>query len=276
MQEKSCEAGAAFFDIDGTLLEKPSLERRFWGELRRRGKIPIGNCLLWLAEFARLAFRDPRCAAHSNKAYLHGVATDALAATRIGLAGVVGAQLSTENLAAAFFPAAVQRVWWHAMRGDAIVLVSGTLRPLAEIVKYALERELLFRGLETDISVLATELQSHAGCWTGRVVGEAMFGEAKARALRRFANERVISLARCSAYGDSWLDRWMLASAGNAFAVNPSPRLRRLAIARHWQAVTWTPAISRPESLTQGFLRNRLKANGWKASWWKTKDEAAR
>jgi phosphoserine phosphatase len=144
------------------------------------------------------------------------------------------------NALPGIFPAAVQRVWWHALRGDSIVLVSGTLAPLAEVVKYALERELLWRGVETKISVLATQLEIREGRCTGRVAGGAMFGEEKARASKEFACSQNISLVQCSAYGDSSLDRWMLASVGHPFAVNPTRRLRRIAGLRGWQMLAWT------------------------------------
>ena len=62
---------------------------------------------------------------------------------------VANSDSSPSALIPQFFPAALQRVWWHALRGDAIVLVSGTLLPLAKSVAFALERELLWRGIET-------------------------------------------------------------------------------------------------------------------------------
>src|SRR5258708_7273952 len=67
---------AAFFDIDGTLLARPSLERRFFWELQRRRKIPARNYLAWLAETIRLGLPDPRqlrAVAQTNKSYLRGV-----------------------------------------------------------------------------------------------------------------------------------------------------------------------------------------------------------
>jgi HAD superfamily hydrolase (TIGR01490 family) len=221
----------AFFDIDGTLLRKPSLERRFFWDLQRRGEIPIENCLHWIAESLFLGLRGARAAIEGNKTYLRGLSSQILAQCKF--------QTRAPWLPE-FFPAAVQQVWWHALRGDSIVLVSGTLAPLAEIVKFALERELLWRGVETKISVLATQLEVGAGRCTGRVAGAAMFGEEKARAARAFAQERNISLAQCSAYGDSSLDRWMLASVGHPFAVNPTRRLRRTAKLRGWQMLAWT------------------------------------
>ena len=43
---------AAFFDLDGTLIGGPSLERRFFEELRYQGAIPLRNYFLWLARTA--------------------------------------------------------------------------------------------------------------------------------------------------------------------------------------------------------------------------------
>jgi HAD superfamily hydrolase (TIGR01490 family) len=241
-----CAAGAAFFDIDGTLLAKPSLERRFFCELQRRGKIPARNYFAWLAETIRLGLHDPRqlrAVAQTNKSYLRGVRAETPFAF-----GADHGSARPESWLPEFFPAAIQRVWWHALRGDAIVLVSGTPAPLAEIVKFALERELLWRGVECKIFVIATQLEISAGYWTGRVAGAAIFGEEKALAVKEFARAQNISLARCSAYGDSSLDRWLLAEVGHTFAVNPARRLRRIARSRGWQILYWTHCAVRTAS----------------------------
>jgi HAD superfamily hydrolase (TIGR01490 family) len=234
VKEKS-GIGIAFFDIDGTLLAKPSLERRFFRHLRWQGKIPGKNYFVWLAKMFRLLPRDIVAAAHANKMYLRGVSAEMFSAHAANQRTVLPVRGLPE-----FFPAAMQRVWWHALRGDSIVLVSGTLAPLAEIVKFALERELLWRGVETKISVLATQLEISKGRWTGRVAGAPMFGEAKAVAMKEFAGAQEISLAQCSAYGDSSLDRWMLAAVGHPFAINPTRRLRRIARLQGWQMLAWT------------------------------------
>jgi HAD superfamily hydrolase (TIGR01490 family) len=238
--------GAAFFDIDGTLLAKPSLERRFFWELERRGKIPARNCLAWLAETIRLGLHDPRqlrAVAQSNKSYLRRVRAEIPFASGADHGGA-----RPESWLPEFFPAAIQRVWWHALRGDAIVLVSGTLAPLAEIVQFALQRELLWRGVECKIFVIATQLEISAGCWTSSVAGAAIFGEEKAAAIKEFARAQNISLARCSAYGDSSLDRWMLAAVGHALAVNPTRRLGRIARLRGWPILSWTHCAVRTAS----------------------------
>ena len=40
---------AAFFDLDGTLIAEPSVERRFFANLQERRTIPTRNYLFWLA-----------------------------------------------------------------------------------------------------------------------------------------------------------------------------------------------------------------------------------
>ena len=220
----------AFFDIDGTLLPNPSLELRFFWDLFRRGKIPSGNCFHWAARVLRLGAGNLRAAALANKMYLRGLPANVLSDVE-----------TRPDLLPEFFPAAIQRVWWHALRGDAVVLVSGTLVPLAEMAKAALERELLWRGVEANISVLATKIEVNGGLCTGTVRGMPMFGRTKALAIRGLASARGIALEQCSAYGDHDLDCWMLASVGEAFAVNPSPSLCRVAQLHGWRVVDWQP-----------------------------------
>ena len=73
----------------------------------------------------------------------------------------------------------------------------------------------------------------------GRIAGEAMFGEAKARAVRKIAVETACELERCYAYGDTANDRWMLAAVGRATAVNPSKELAQIAELYGWPVMRW-------------------------------------
>ena len=176
-------------------------------------------------------------AVQANKMYLRGISARFVSEMRPS---------GTHHWVPEFFPAAIQRVWWHALRGDAIVLVTGTLAPLAEIVRSALERELLWRGVEAEIPIAATQLAEHDGYWTGHVLGAPMFGDAKTDAVRQFASSRGVPLSQCFAYGDHALDRPMLEAVGNRFAVNPTSSLRRIAQRKSWQIVSWGPRSPHP------------------------------
>jgi len=214
---------AAFFDLDGTLLPAPSLENSLWGTLRYRKSIGVRNYLAWLREAMRLLPRGIAQIANGNKAYLRGVRAAEAEALAIP----------------AFFPEAVWRVSWHVERGHRIVIVSGTLEPLAWRAARLLAAELATRGLTARVDVFATQLETAARVCTGRILGEAMFGEAKARAMRRFCMSRGIALERCFAYGDSANDRWMLEAVGRPTAVNPADDLARMAQRSGWPVLWW-------------------------------------
>jgi len=289
VKEKNTQI-AAFFDLDGTLTQLPSLEQRFFRVLRYRCEIPLKNYFLWLDEALRLMPRGIQAAAQANKMYLRGVQSvgDSEFENRSensrkpGIfhqsgaenCGVPSAHAGghPENLRASqaggqasaappnrsrrnprlpvpsFFANAVERVVWHAKRGHVIVLVSGTLEPLAKAAARELDARLAARGVEAKVRVCATKLEEICGRWTGRILGEAMFAETKARAVHALAQEMKLDLAQCHAYGDSASDEAMLASVGNPAAVNPSAKLARVAVGRGWPMVRW----SEEEELTQG------------------------
>ena len=62
---------AAFFDIDGTLVPEPSLERRLFRELKRAGAIPWMNYLHWGMEAARMLPQGLTAIAHERAENAH-------------------------------------------------------------------------------------------------------------------------------------------------------------------------------------------------------------
>ncbi len=251
---ESRERIAAFFDLDGTLMALPSLERRFFRILRYRRAIPAKNYFSWLGEAMRLLPRGINAVLQENKMYLRGVQSidqrdgrESFASSRHKNGyrdeGRPSApQRRNPRLPVpAFFTDAIERVGWHAKQGHAIFLVTGTLEPLASAAALALILRLAVRGITTSIGICATRLEEVNDRWTGRIVGEAMFGEAKVRAVRQIAAELNLDLARCYAYGDSAHDRWLLEAVGRPAAVNPSGELERIAMRRGWAILRWMP-----------------------------------
>ena len=225
---------AAFFDLDGTLVPEPSVEKRFWRALRSEGSIPKRNYLRWIWETARRISHGPRAATQGNKHYLRNVA----------------ASEQDENFGRVlpdFFEEAVEHVLWHARKGHHIVIVSGTLAPLAVRAARRLQNELWKNGADVAVHICATRLEEIDGKWSGKILGAPMFGQAKAMAVRRLANEWRLDLSRCSAYGDSVQDRWMLAAVGQPVAVNPSRGLRRAAKLHGWTVLRWS-RVTQPQS----------------------------
>jgi HAD superfamily hydrolase (TIGR01490 family) len=230
---------AAFFDVDGTLVAKPSLERRFWQALQSGGRIPLKNYVAWLRETFRLLPRGTAWAMQANKMHLRGLGMNE---TGGPLSGSISLAPGVLYKTPCFFSEAIERVHWHARRGHRIVLVSGTLEPLAVRMAAGLSEELRVLGCEAPVHICATRLEAAHDRWTGRVSGEPMFGEEKGRAVRQLAKSWSLELSDCYAYGDSKQDRWLLAATGHACAVNPSRGLQRVARLYGWPVVHWSKA----------------------------------
>jgi HAD superfamily phosphoserine phosphatase-like hydrolase len=260
------EGVAAFFDLDGTLTALPSLERRFFRMLRYQQAISVKNYFSWLKEALRLMPRGINAILQANKMYLRGVRNfdesgegdgnfssshksgrPAESPSKLGVNGASQAQGQASSPprrnaglpVPGFFPQAIERVAWHATQRHAIVLMSGTLERLARGAARDLEAALAARGIAMTIHVCATRLEERDGNYTGRVLGEAMFGEAKARAVKRLAEEMQFNLRRCYAYGDSTQDRWLLEAVGKPTAVNPSNDLADIARMHQWPVLLW-------------------------------------
>jgi len=254
-EEKSGRV-AAFFDLDGTLVALPSLERRYFRMLRYRGAIPARNYFLWLKEALRLMPRGISAILQANKMYLRGVQIldergegDGEVSVRHkdghqaeGQASALPSKRARRNPrlpVPTFFARAIEAVAWHARQGHEVVMISGTLEPLAQVAARALETELAARGVTMTICLMATRLEEKGGKWTGKVLGEAMFGEAKARAAKRLAEEMRLDLGRCYGYGDSLNDRWLMETVGRPAAVNPSKELAGIARTQGWPVLIW-------------------------------------
>ena len=215
---------AAFFDLDGTLTTGPSLEWKYFQALRQQKKISALNYLRWLLEAVRLTPRGMNQIRYANKMYLCEVVND-----------VAGPDPH-------FLKQGLEQVAWHARQCHLVVLVTGALEPLAKKAANFLEAHLLRRGIDNAVQVVATQLEESSGKWTGRIVGEACIGNAKAQCLRLLADKLNLNLAGCYAYGDSVHDVPMLSLVGRPATVNASPDLQHVARREGWAAISWQKA----------------------------------
>jgi len=236
--EARAETVGAFFDLDGTLLPAPSLEWRFIGYLLARDEITTAQVGGWLAEFGKKFWHDLRGATLGNKRYLAGTGEELVSDWEKSFAPA----FFGENFLP-FFEEGLQRIAWHHAQDHRVLLVSGTLAPLARVVARSLAAY-----VPADIEVSASELEVSADSsrvWSGRIAGEHMSGGAKLRAVRKLAARYGLDLARGYAYGDSSGDLQMLEAVGNAVVVNPTWQLARTARKRGWQTCDWKTTLGK-------------------------------
>jgi HAD superfamily hydrolase (TIGR01490 family) len=210
----------AFFDLDGTLLKTPSLEWRFIGYLLERDEIATVNVTRWVAHAAKTILSGGRRAVFANKYYLAGL--------RESIVEEWERTFEPESLS--LFAAGIERLRWHLESGHRVVLVTGTVAPLARVIH---------RHLPRGVEVRATELEIVAGCFTGRICGAHLSFQEKARVIRETAADCNLDLSRSFAYGNEMSDAAMLEAVGHPAAVNASWRLKREARRRAWSVRSW-------------------------------------
>lgn len=208
----------AIFDIDGTLVEG-STERRFWRYLLKRGHQGPRQVLAYLAFWLRYLPVLGGLTAKTNKAYLYKLDIErvrALAATFVA-----------EEIVPRLYAPAVQRLQAHLRRGDTVVLLSGTLEPIA----LALARELNVPH------VRATVCRERDGRYLAGPPLVHPFGATKLALAVAFAAEVGATLREASAYGDSQHDLDLLQAVGNPVAVQPDRPLLATARGNRWHII---------------------------------------
>lgn len=134
-----------------------------------------------------------------------------------------------DHIAPAIAPAARVAIDHHRRQGHVVVLATGS-------TQYAARPVAAGCGIE---HVLSSVLEVGAdGLFTGRP-GALCFGQHKVDLVERWAAAHDVDLAQSYFYSDSFNDRPLLERVGTAIAVNPDPRLRRLAQQRRWPIQRW-------------------------------------
>jgi HAD superfamily hydrolase (TIGR01490 family) len=139
--------------------------------------------------------------------------------------GRIGEEVYDEVMADKIWPGTRALAQAHLDAGEDVWLVTATPVEVASVIASRL-------GLT---GALGTVAESVDGVYTGRLVGEALHGPAKAVAVEALARDRGYDLARCSAYSDSVNDIPMLSLVGSPCAINPDGPLRHHARAHGWK-----------------------------------------
>jgi len=213
-------AGAAFFDLDRTLLRGAS------------GPV-IGEAL----KAAGLTSRAMPGEQIVYKLYdLFGENRPSMEVTRRAVRFTSGwardhvqeaGRSAAEVLASTIQPFARPLFEQHRAAGRPLVLATTTpydlVKPLADALGFD--------------DVIATRYGETDGRYDGTLDGEFVWGPGKLRAIERWAAERGVSLADSWAYSDSFYDIPMLSAVANPVVVNPDPRMLVVGVLRRWPIV---------------------------------------
>ncbi len=206
----------AFFDMDYTLLDTSS-GLLYVQYLRRTGQ--IGRRVLarvaWWTLLYKLTLIDLARAMPRMVLYAQNASASAmLAQARQWFKDMVIDHLS---------PVGVAKIRQHQQQGHAVVVISAStqfaVQPVAEHL-----------GLE----FLCTQLAVENDRVTGQIVSPPCYGEGKVHWARQLADRHGIPIGRSYFYTDSLSDLPLLDIVEQPVAVNPDPRLRRLAVRRGW------------------------------------------
>jgi HAD superfamily hydrolase (TIGR01490 family) len=85
--------------------------------------------------------------------------------------------------------------------------------------------------------IVASELEFSDGMATGRLAGEPAFGEGKRSRVLAYLRTIGSEPGECAFYSDSHRDLPLLREVGEAVAVNPDGRLRRMARKSGWEII---------------------------------------
>jgi HAD superfamily hydrolase (TIGR01490 family) len=213
-------AGAAFFDLDKTLIEGSSalhFARAAYkhGMLSRRQLLRDG--------WENLKFRIQGSTDQTTDVLRQRI-LDAIAGQRV----VDLRRLGPDVLAGVLplvYREVLEEAFAHQDAGRPAYIVTAASQELADVLAHVLT----FDG------GIGMRSEVRDGVYTGRLDGPFTYREGKAEAIREIAEREGIDLSASYAYSDSESDLPMMRTVGHPVAVNPDAALERVARAEGWR-----------------------------------------
>ncbi|MCC7265465.1 MAG: HAD-IB family hydrolase [Candidatus Latescibacteria bacterium] len=223
---------AAFFDVDGTLVDSnvvhyyrflalrgTSAAARVWWYCRFVPRVPL---FLLFDRIDRGLF---------NRFFYRSYAGMPARQARADAEA-----LFAEYLRPRLFPDAIAALREHQRAGRRTVLVTGSL----DFIVAPLARML---GVSDSLSVTLAEERDR---FTGELTTPPLSEAEKARAVAAYAAQHQLDLTQCYAYGNDPADIPMLRAVGHPVAVNAHGALADLATSRGWQIERWSLPSPQP------------------------------
>lgn len=217
------DRGAAFFDLDGTLIPG-SANIPLAKEAFRRGFVTPTELLKDLRNGVSFVFKG---ATDERSAQVRDRILAAVAGRPAADVEALGDAFMSK-LTASIRPAMQDVLDDHGTAGRDRIVLSAS--PTEIVARFADES-----GLEHGTGT--TSERDEQGRYTGRLSGPFCYREGKVSVMLQMAQDHGYDLSASYAYSDSVSDLPMLEAVGHPVAVNPEPELRAIATERGWPIV---------------------------------------
>ena len=117
----------------------------------------------------------------------------------------------------------------HLDAGDLVAIASGATLYACEPMAAELEIP----------HIVCTELEVKDGRLSGKAIDPLCYGHGKLRRSKQFLERHGAKVSDAIVYSDSVTDLPLLEASATPVAVNPDPRLRRMAEIRGWRIEVW-------------------------------------
>ena len=214
--------GAAFFDVDNTVMRGASIFHFAVGLARRnffsgRELVGFGVKQVKFVLSGSEDVEDMASATEAALSFVEGRSVEELVR--------LSEEVFDDTMIDKLIPGSLALAQGHLDAGQQVWLVTATPVELAALIATRL-------GLT---GALGTVAEIRNGIYTGHLDGPPLHGLAKAEAIRALAAREGLDLSRCSAYSDSSNDIPMLSIVGHPVAVNPDSTLRAHARENDWK-----------------------------------------
>lgn len=223
--------GAAFFDLDKTILAKSS-SLAFAKPLYEGGL--IGRSAVLKSAYAQFVFLTSG-ADHDQMEQMRAYMQALCAGWPVEQVRQIVADTLDEVVDPIVFTEAVELIGEHRAAGRDVIVISSSG---TEIVEPICDRLGVDRAVGTQMAV------DDSGNYTGEILFYA-YGENKAVAMKALCQEFGYDLEKSYAYTDSHTDLPMLELVGHPHAVNPDEALRTVAVEKGWPILDF----AKPEAM---------------------------
>lgn len=212
----------AVFDVDGTLFPPSSMEKAFLTFMLRKGVISIENIFYYFLTAILMTLKSNyEEGFKNNKYYLKYLPVPSIqTAAKKFVKQIVWPKISTLG---------IDRIHICRQQGYKIVLMSGS----PDFLTYPLATY-----LQPDVTI-ASELEIIQNRFSGRLVNLHPYGVRKTTILKNLSQKLSLDFHKSIVFANHHSDYHHMQLFGEAVAVNPTAKLKRLAQKHGWKIERW-------------------------------------